>query len=100
MTKLSNTEAELKKKIAYKKNVKILKNNSAVCRSGYLHGVNQSFPKKKLFVFKIESTSLKYIKKEIIHYYENISKSTLKYPVYCQVIWVKVRRLQDQCISI
>ena len=29
-----------------------------------------------------------------------LSKSTLKYLVYCQVFWVEVRRLQDQCISI
>ena len=30
----------------------------------------------------------------------SLSKPTLKYLLYCQVFWFKVRRLQDQCRSI
>ena len=76
-----------------------LKNNSAVSRSGYLHGLNQQFSLTNAFVFfSTERNSLKYIKKR--NSTSLLSKSTLKHLVYCQVFWLKVRRLQSQCISI
>ena len=48
--------------------------------------------------FKIEGTSLKYIKKElIIHWCQSLR---LKRLVSCQVFLIKVRCLQDQYISV
>ena len=78
-----------------------LKSNSAVSRPGYfcLIGVNQKLSLANAFIFFL---NWRYFSE--MHKKRNsnllLSKSTLKYLVYCQVFLVEMRPLQDQFISI
>ena len=76
-----------------------LKSNSAVSRSGYFYGLKQKSSLTKAFVFFPNWSYFSEIYKKRNNA-SLLSKSTLKYLVYCQALWVEVRLLQNQCISI
>ena len=74
-----------------------LKNNTTVSRSGYLYGVNSNFSLTNAFCFSLNWRYFSEMQKKINSL---LSKSTWKYIVCCQVFWIEVWSLQDQCISI
>ena len=72
--------------------------NSAVSRFGYLYWVNQIFSLTNAFVFFINWWCFSEVWKKKDS--SLLSKSTVKFLVFCQVFWVKLQGLLDQRISV
>ena len=66
-----------------------LKNNTTVSTSGYMYGVNPNFSLTNAFCFSLNWRYFSEMQKKKIN--SLLSKSTLKYIVYCQVFWIEKR---------